>query len=59
MKFEFSRHILEKYSQYQISLKSVQKAAEFSYADRRTDMTKQTVAFRNFANALKNVYCKS
>jgi len=33
-------------------------AAELSYAERRTDMTKQIVAFRNFANALKNIYCK-
>ena len=34
-------------------------AAELSYADRRTDMKKQLVAFRNFANALNNIYCKS
>jgi len=27
--------------------------AEMSHADRRTDTTKLTVAFRNFANALK------
>jgi len=29
--------------------------AEFFHADGRTDMTKLTVAFRNFANAPKNV----
>jgi hypothetical protein len=28
--------------------------AELSHADRRTDMTKLAVAFRNFVNALKN-----
>ena len=28
--------------------------AEFFHADRRTEMTKLMVAFRNFANALKN-----
>jgi len=28
--------------------------AELFHADRRSDMTSQIVAFRNFANALKN-----
>jgi hypothetical protein len=32
--------------------------AELFHADRRTDMTKLIVAFRNFANAPKNVEVK-
>jgi len=33
--------------------------AEFIHADRRTDMTKLIVAFRNFANAPKNTAVKN
>jgi len=32
--------------------------AEFFHADRRTDMTKPTVVFRNFGNAPKNGYAE-
>jgi hypothetical protein len=35
-------------------MKRRQMGADFFHADRRTDMTKLTVAFRNFANAPKN-----
>ena len=33
--------------------------AEFFHADGRTDMTKPTVAFRNFENAPKNVHARN
>ena len=36
---------------FKISWKSVQLGGKFYHEDRRTDMTKLTVAFRNFANA--------
>ena len=63
MKLEFSGQILEKkIVEYQISWKSVPVGAELFHAegrkDRRTDITKQTVAFRNFANALK-MHCNA
>jgi hypothetical protein len=48
MKIEFSRQILEKMVKYQISSKSVQWELSCSM---RTDMTKLTVSFLNFANA--------
>jgi hypothetical protein len=51
MKLEFSRQILEKYSKYQISWKSVQWEPSSMRKDRAK--TKLTVAFRNFANAPK------
>jgi len=56
MKLEFSKQIFEKYSK--------SKFHENSYSgsrvpcvrtNKQTDMTKLTVAFRNFANAPKNV----
>ena len=58
MKFEISRYIFEK-AQYQVSLKFVQWEPSCSVrtdgqTDVQTDMTKLIVAFRNFANALKN-----
>jgi hypothetical protein len=44
---------------YQISSKSVQREPSCSMrADGQTDMTKQAVAFRKFANAPKNVKMK-
>ena len=47
MKLALFRQIFEKILKYQISWKSVQ----LFQADRRTDMTKLIVTFRNFANA--------
>jgi len=53
MKLEFSRQIFgKKKTHYQISRKCVYwKLTASMRADGRTDMTKQIVAFRNFANA--------
>jgi len=54
MKHEFSGQIFKK-SSYQISRKSVRWDPSCSMStDRRTDMTKLIVAFRDFANAPKN-----
>jgi hypothetical protein len=53
MKLKFSQQIFEKYSNINfMKLSSV--GARLFYVDRRTDMTKLTVAFRNFANEPKN-----
>jgi len=46
MKLVFPRQIIEKYKNIKLSLKSVQ----WERIDRRTDMTKTIVAFRNLAN---------
>jgi hypothetical protein len=55
IKLEFSRHIFEKY--YQLSRKSIQWEASCSMrTDRRTDMTKLIVAFRNFAKVPKESF---
>jgi len=51
MKFEFSRQILEKC----LNVRLV--GNELFHANGRTDMTKLTVAFRNFVNAPKK-WCK-
>jgi hypothetical protein len=51
MKVEFSLQFLEKYSNI-MKINTVR--AELFHADRRTYMTKQIVAFRNFANAPGN-----
>jgi hypothetical protein len=40
--------------QYKISQKSITKLFNCEVTDRRTDVTKLTVGFRNSANALKN-----
>jgi len=57
MKLEFSRQIL-KNSQTSSFMKIHKTGAELFHAggrtDRRTDMTKLTVSFRNFANGPKN-----
>ena len=51
MKPEFSRQVFQKILKYQISWKSVQSEPSCSMrTDGQTDMTKLTVAFRNFAN---------
>jgi hypothetical protein len=49
MKLEFSRQIFEK-AQISSFIKILPMGAELLDADRKTDMTKLTVAFRNFAN---------
>ena len=59
MKLEFSPQIFDKIPKYQISWKSVQRDTSccmrtVGWRDGHTDTTKLTVAFRNFANALKN-----
>jgi len=51
MKLEFSLQIFEN-SQISNFIKIRPMETEF-HEDRRTDMTKLIVAFRNFANALK------
>jgi hypothetical protein len=53
MKLEFSGQIFEKSSKSNFT-KIRPVGAELFHADRRTDMTKLIVAFRNVANAPKN-----
>jgi len=50
IKLEFSRHISEKYSN--IKFHENPSSGSRSVPCGQTDMTKRTVAFRNFANAL-------
>jgi hypothetical protein len=50
MKLEFSGQIFEKFS-ITNSINIFPEGAELLHADKRTDMTKLIVAFRNFANA--------
>jgi len=50
---EFSRQIFEKYSNINFHENTVE--AEIFRAHGRTDMTKLTVALRNFANARKTI----
>jgi hypothetical protein len=52
MKLEFSRQIFERFSNF---TKIGPVGVELFHADGRTDMTKQIVAFRNFANAPKRI----
>ena len=62
MRFEFARDIFGKKLGYQILSKSVTggRVVPCGGTDRRTDVTKLIVAFRNFANAPRNTYiCKS
>jgi len=54
MKLEYSRQIFEKSLNINF-MKMLPVGAELLHADGRTDMTKVTVAFKNFANAPKNV----
>jgi hypothetical protein len=53
LKLEFSRHIFEKYSniRFHWNLSSGSRVVSCGRTDRRTDITKLIVAFRNFANA--------
>jgi hypothetical protein len=58
MKLEFSRYIFEKNTAKLHFVTNRPVEADLFHADRRserqTDMTKLTVAFRNFANTPKN-----
>jgi hypothetical protein len=56
MKIEFSRQIFAKHSNIKFHEKpsSGSRVVPCIRAEGRTDMTKPTVAFRNFANAPKN-----
>ena len=58
IKPEFSRPIFEKILNIKIHQipSSSNRVVPRGQADRQTDMTKITVAFRNFANARKNVH---
>ena len=64
MKLEFSRQILEKYTDIKFHKKIRPVGAELFHVDRCTDrwtdgqthMTKLIVAFRNFAKAPKKVF---
>ena len=47
--------IFSKSTQISNCMKIPPGGAELFYADRQTDMTNLTVAFRNFAEALKNL----
>jgi hypothetical protein len=53
IKLEFSGRTFEKYSILNF-MKICPYGAEFFHANRRTDMTKLIVAFRNFENEPKN-----
>ena len=55
MKLEFSRQILKKYPNFKFHKNPSNGSRVFpcGRTDRRTDMTKPIVAFRNFANAPK------
>ena len=55
MKFEYSRHVFEKYSNKKVHENPSRESRVVSHRkDRRMDTTKLIVAFRNSANALKN-----
>ena len=57
MKFEFSRQVFEKVSN--IKFHQIHPVgAELFHADRRTDMTKLIVAFRNLGTRLKSLQNK-
>ena len=53
MKLELYQQIFEKYSDIRFN-ENPSSGAELLHADRQTNMMKLIVAFRNFANALKN-----
>jgi hypothetical protein len=54
IKLAFSRQIFEKIIKYQISWKSIQwESICYMRTDRRTDMTKLMISYRNFAQAPK------
>jgi len=53
IKLEFLRQIFEKFQNVTLYENVFSWKAELFHADRRTDMTKLIVAFRNFAQASK------
>jgi len=57
MKLEFSGQIFEKYSniKFHENLSIGSRVVPRGHSDRRTDMTKLVVAFRNFVKAPKNI----
>jgi hypothetical protein len=57
MQLEFSGHIFEKYSniKFHDNQSSGNRVVLWRWTDWQTDMTKPIVAFRNFANAPKNI----
>ena len=55
MKLEFSRQIFEKKIQILYIMKIRPVRADLFVADRRADMTKLIVAFRNSANSPKRI----
>jgi hypothetical protein len=56
-KLEFSQKIFEKYSniKFQENPSSESRAVAGGRTDRQTEKTKQTAAFRNFANVPKSL----
>jgi len=58
MKLQFSGRVFEKYSKIKFSENpsSRSRAVPCGWTDSRTNTTKPTVAFRNFANASKKCY---
>jgi hypothetical protein len=54
MKFEFSRHIFENTQISHFMKIRLVRASSFMQTDRRTDMSKLIVAFRDFANSPKS-----
>ena len=55
MKVDFSRQIFEKYSNIKFH-ENPSSGSRAVGADGQTDVTKLIVPFRNFANALSNVF---
>jgi hypothetical protein len=55
VKLEFCGQSFEKPSNTKNFMKTHPEGADLFHADRRTDMTKLVVAFRNFANAPKKM----
>ena len=55
MKLEFSRQIFEKRGQISSFIEIRLVGAELFHANEQTNMTKLTVAFRNFGNAPKKL----
>ena len=58
MKHEFCRQIFEKYSniEFHENSSNVSRTVACGETNGETDITKLIVAFRNFANAPKNVF---
>ena len=58
IKLEFSQQIFEKYSSTKFHKNSSSRSKDVpcGWKEGRTDMSKLTVAFRNFPNALQRLY---